>query len=99
AFITVTADLARERATAIDSLAPSARTGALLGAPFSAKDNIFTRGLRTTMASRLFEHYTPPHDAAVIARLTAAGGVLVGKANMPEFSMWGRSGSLVAPEC
>lgn len=99
AFITVSADHARERARAIDSLPSAARVGTLLGAPFSAKDNIFTKSVRTTMASKLFETYQPLTDARVIERLAAAGGVLVGKANLPEFSMWGRSGNLVAPEC
>jgi Asp-tRNA(Asn)/Glu-tRNA(Gln) amidotransferase A subunit family amidase len=99
AFITVAADLARTRAAEIDALPPADRRGPLLGLPFSAKDNIFTRGVRTTMASKLFETYRPASDAAVVARLAEAGGVLVGKANLPEFSMWGRSGNLVAEEC
>jgi Asp-tRNA(Asn)/Glu-tRNA(Gln) amidotransferase A subunit family amidase len=99
AFITVSAELARARAAAIDALPPGEREGALLGVPFSAKDNIFSRGVRTTMASKLFETYQPAEDAAVIARLADAGGVLLGKANLPEFSMWGRSGNLVADEC
>jgi len=55
--------------------------------------------VRTTMASKLFEAHQPTEDATVIARLAGAGGVLLGKANLPEFSMWGRSGNLVSEEC
>jgi Asp-tRNA(Asn)/Glu-tRNA(Gln) amidotransferase A subunit family amidase len=98
-FITVAADLAWERAAAIDQFAPENRKGAWLGVPFSAKDNVFTANVRTTMASRLFEHYRPTVDAALIARLLTAGGILLGKANLPEFSMWGRSGNLISEEC
>ena len=83
AFITVSADHARERARTIDSLPSAARVGTLLGAPFSAKDNIFTKSVRTTMASKLFETHQPSTDALVIERLAAAGGAPVGKANLP----------------
>jgi Asp-tRNA(Asn)/Glu-tRNA(Gln) amidotransferase A subunit family amidase len=99
AFITVAAELALARAAAIDALPREQRTAPLLGALFSAKDNVFSAGMRTTMASKLFEGFQPDTDAAVITRLAAAGAILVGKANLPEFSMWGRSGNLVAPEC
>lgn len=98
-FITVSAEHARERATRIDALPRSEKQGNLLGAPFSAKDNILTAGVRTTMASRLLETFRPTSDAAVVSRLTAGGGVLLGKANLPEFSMWARSGNLVSEEC
>src|SRR5262245_39115739 len=98
-FITVSADHALKCAREIDAILPAERTGALLGVAFSAKDNVFTKDVRTTMASKLFETYQPKQDATVIERLALAGGVLVGKANLPEFSMWGRTRSLVAPEC
>jgi Asp-tRNA(Asn)/Glu-tRNA(Gln) amidotransferase A subunit family amidase len=98
-FITVAAEFARSRSATVDALAPDGRDGAFLGVPFSAKDNICTSGVRTTMASKLFETYLPPADASVIARLADAGGVLLGKANLPEFSMWARSGNLLTEEC
>jgi Asp-tRNA(Asn)/Glu-tRNA(Gln) amidotransferase A subunit family amidase len=98
-FITVSAEVARSQAARIDKLSSDKRHGAWLGIPFSAKDNVLTAGVRTTMASRLFEHYRPSADAALIAGLIAAGGLLLGKANLPEFSMWGRSGNLVSEEC
>lgn len=98
-FITVSAGAARYRAAEIDALPPTQRLGPFLGVPFSVKDNIFTKGVRTTMASKLFESYQPTEDAALIARLADSGAVLLGKANLPEFSMWGRSGNLVSEEC
>lgn len=98
-FITIAADHARDRAEKIDHLPSAERRGGLIGVPFSAKDNILTAGVRTTMASRLLETFQPANDAAVVENLNAAGGVLLGKANLPEFSMWARSGNLVAQEC
>jgi len=62
-------------------------SGPLAGVPFVAKDNLCTRGLRTTCGSRILEPYTPPYDATVIARLRAAGAVLYAKANCDEFAM------------
>jgi Asp-tRNA(Asn)/Glu-tRNA(Gln) amidotransferase A subunit family amidase len=99
AFITVAADHARAQASAIDALPAAKRDALLLGVPFGTKDNVFTAGVRTTMGSRLFENHTPSTDALMIERLSAAGAVLLGKTNLPEFSMWGRSGNLVTPEC
>lgn len=97
-FITVSAEFARSRADDIDAQPPAGR-GPLSGVPFSAKDNVCTKGVRTTMASRLFESYQPADDAPVISRLADAGGVLLGKANLPEFSMWARSRNLLLDEC
>lgn len=98
-FITIAAEIARKQAAQIDALPQPEKPGALLGVPFSAKDNILTAGVRTTAGSQLLETFQPGKDAALIGRLGAAGAVLLGKANLPEFSMWGRSGNLVAVEC
>ncbi|HVD92793.1 MAG TPA: amidase, partial [Vicinamibacterales bacterium] len=59
----------------------------LLGVPIAVKDNICTRGVQTTAASRLLEHYVPPYSAAVVERLERAGAVVMGKTNCDEFAM------------
>jgi aspartyl-tRNA(Asn)/glutamyl-tRNA(Gln) amidotransferase subunit A len=86
AFLTVTADSARGRAAALDRLPASAR-GPLHGVPVALKDNLCTRGVATTAASKILGGYLPPYDATVVARLEQAGAVVMGKANCDEFAM------------
>ncbi len=88
AFITVDRERVLSRAEAIDRLQPGERAKLpLAGVPVAVKDNICTRGLRTTCGSRILGNYIPPYDATAVARLEMAGAVVVGKANCDEFAM------------
>jgi aspartyl-tRNA(Asn)/glutamyl-tRNA(Gln) amidotransferase subunit A len=85
AFLHVDRDGALTRAAELDRNPPAA--AALLGVPIALKDNICTRGVPTTAASRLLEGYRPPYDATVVSRLHAAGAIVIGKTNLDEFAM------------
>ncbi len=88
AFLHVDEAGALERAAAVDAKRKSgAALGPLAGVPIALKDNLCTRGVPTTCASRILEGYRPPYDACVVERLHAADAVVVGKTNMDEFAM------------
>jgi len=87
AFVTVCADEARREATRLtEELARGARRGPLHGIPFAVKDLTDTAGVRTTYGSSLFREHVPAHDAEPVARLRAAGAIVLGKTNTHEFA-------------
>src|SRR5690606_28123172 len=85
AYITVTAELALEQARAADAdRAAGEARGPLHGIPYAAKDLCFTRGIRTTMGSKVFADFRPDYDATVVRKLREAGAVLIAKAGLHE---------------
>jgi aspartyl-tRNA(Asn)/glutamyl-tRNA(Gln) amidotransferase subunit A len=90
AYITVCREEARRDAARAERiLAAGAAPGPLCGVPFAVKDQFETEGIRTTGGSRLLAANVPGRDAPVIARLRAAGAVLLGKLNLTEFALGG----------
>jgi aspartyl-tRNA(Asn)/glutamyl-tRNA(Gln) amidotransferase subunit A len=87
AFITITGESARSRAKELDrELAAGVNRGPLHGIPIAHKDLIYTKGVRTTSGSKLFENFVPDHDAAVVRKLDSAGTVMVGKTGLHELA-------------
>ncbi|HKZ04259.1 MAG TPA: amidase family protein [Methylomirabilota bacterium] len=86
AFITVTADEARDAARRAETAVMAGEElGPLHGVPFSVKDLLFTKGTRTTMGSFIFADQVPAEDAVPVRRLREAGAILIGKTTTPEF--------------
>jgi Asp-tRNA(Asn)/Glu-tRNA(Gln) amidotransferase A subunit family amidase len=99
AFVTVAADSARRGAAAADrAVAAGAEPGPLHGVPIAVKDLEWTEGIRTTYGSEAFADFVPPEDAIHVARLRAAGAIVVGKTNTPELGLLGETRNLLGPE-
>jgi aspartyl-tRNA(Asn)/glutamyl-tRNA(Gln) amidotransferase subunit A len=85
-FITLCADAAMAEARAAEqAVMRNAPLGPLHGVPYSVKDLVNTRGVRTTFGSQIFADNVPGEDAVAVARLRAAGAILIGKTTTPEF--------------
>lgn len=80
-FVTISKDAAMEQVEHLKKLPK----GAMVGLPISVKDNICTKGIRTTAGSKILESYIPPFDATCIERAKKAGGVIIGKTVQDEF--------------
>ncbi|HEY7838477.1 MAG TPA: Asp-tRNA(Asn)/Glu-tRNA(Gln) amidotransferase subunit GatA [Terriglobales bacterium] len=88
AYLTLSRERALQQAARIDALADRGDPlPPLAGLPVGIKDVLSTAGIRTTCASRVLENYVPAYDATAVARLEAAGAVILGKLNCDEFAM------------
>ncbi|WP_407407816.1 Asp-tRNA(Asn)/Glu-tRNA(Gln) amidotransferase subunit GatA [Peribacillus sp.] len=88
AFLTLDEENARNQAKKMDDqLAKGESQGVLFGMPIGVKDNIVTKNLRTTCASKILENFNPIYDATAVQKLQSAETVTIGKLNMDEFAM------------
>ena len=90
AYLTVTRDEAIAQAKAVDEkIARGEEIAFLEGIPGAIKDNICTKGVKTTCASRILQKFVPPYDATVVQKLAVQNPVVLGKTNLDEFAMGG----------
>ena len=101
AYITVCHEEAKNAAKEIDKARTKGeKLHALAGIPISLKDNICTKNIRTTCASKILGNFVPPYDATVVSKLMDCGAVVLGKTNMDEFAMGSScENSAFSPAC
>jgi aspartyl-tRNA(Asn)/glutamyl-tRNA(Gln) amidotransferase subunit A len=97
AFVLVTAESARRAARAAERAVggKGARLGPLHGVPFSVKDLVVTKGVRTTFGTPLYRDNVPAEDAPIVERMKAAGAIMLGKTNTPTFGWIGATHNLL----
>lgn len=101
AYLTITRDEALAQAKAVDEkIASGEEISFLEGIPGAIKDNICTKGIKTTCASKILENFVPPYDATAMTKIKAQNPVILGKLNMDEFAMGGSTeNSAYHPTC
>ena len=88
AYVTIDGERALARAEQVQRyIGDGTLTGPLAGVPVAVKDNLCTKGLRTTCGSRMLENFVPTYSARAVENLERAGAVILGKTNMDEFAM------------
>jgi aspartyl-tRNA(Asn)/glutamyl-tRNA(Gln) amidotransferase subunit A len=87
AYLTLTPDRTIAMSEDADHALSKGKTSPLLGIPLAIKDNLCTKGVKTTCASKMLADFVPPYESTVTSRLTDAGYVMLGKTNMDEFAM------------
>src|SRR3989440_4047586 len=97
AFVTLTAEQARREARAAERALTkrSATLGPLHGVPFSVKDLVITKGVRTTFGTPLYRDNVPTEDAPMVERMKRAGAIMLGKTNTPTFGWIGATHNLL----
>jgi len=95
AFVTRVNEMALSAAKASETAFQKGKPRPLEGVPIAIKDNVFTKGIRTTFGSKLYENFVPDKDAILVERLKNAGAVILGKTNLPEFGLVGITDNLV----
>lgn len=87
-YITIDKEKAMQAAKeAQEKIEAGTLTGPLAGVPVAIKDNLCTKGVVTTCASKILENFVPQYDAEAVVKLQEAGAVMIGKTNMDEFAM------------
>lgn len=95
AFVTRTNEMALSAAKESEKAFQKGEPRPLEGVPVAIKDNAFTKGVRTTFGSKMYQNFVPDRDAILVERLKNAGAVILGKTNLPEFGLIGITDNLV----